>query len=265
MANDLPTVVAKTADAVESTFVYMDAPHIFCIVLTVTLPLLLASWIRRSDSERVRKGILWTIGSLMVANELLDQVYHISTLDRHTYLTTWLPLHLCDISVILVIVLMFWRKHRVFEVVYFWGVAGASQSILTPDLTVGFPSVTWLCYFIAHCGIIIGILVSCWGLKMRVTFSSLLRSFLIANIYAVGLIFVNLALGANYMFLCEIPAGESPFFFAPWPWYILVLEPFAFLLFCVVYLPFLPGELKLRRERQAELQECLADEDGRTP
>ena len=43
MANDLPTVVAETADAVESTFVYMDAPHIFCVVLTVTLPLLLGS------------------------------------------------------------------------------------------------------------------------------------------------------------------------------------------------------------------------------
>ena len=223
-------------------FQFLGTPHVVAMILTVALPMLLAWIIRRTDSERVTRGILWSIGGIMVVNELLDQAFHIATLRPQAYLEDFLPLHLCDISVILVIVLLFTRRFGVYEVVFFWGVAGASNSVITPDLEIGFPSVDFTVYFISHSGIIIGVLLATWGLKMRPTFRSVVKAFLFANLFAIPLIGVNLLVGSNYMFLCEAPVGTTPFFFLPWPWYMLFLEPFAFLLFLLLYSPFWLGD-----------------------
>lgn len=237
-----PGQLLANVDAAMPEFQFLGMPHVVAMILTVALPMLLAWIIRRADSERLTRGILWSLGGLIVVNELLDQAFHIATLTRQAYLEDYLPLHLCDISVILVVVLLFTRKYAVYEVVFFWGVAGASNSVITPDLEIGFPSVDFTVYFISHSGIIIAVLLATWGLKMRPTFRSVVKAFLVANLYAIPLIGVNLLVGSNYMFLCEPPVGTTPFFFLPWPWYMLFLEPFAFLLFLLLYSPFWLGD-----------------------
>ena len=233
-----PGLLLANVDAANPEFRFLAAPHVVAMILTVLLPLLLAWIIRRAKSEKVTRTILWSVGGVMMVNELFDQYYHITELTAQAYLQDYLPLHLCDISVILVIILMFTRKFAVYEVVFFWGLAGASNSVITPDLTDGFPSVNFMVYFISHSGIIIGCLLATWGLKMRPTFESVVKAFVIANLYGIPLIGVNLLCDSNYMFLCKPPVGTTPFFFLPWPWYLLFLDLFAFLLFTLFYSPF---------------------------
>ena len=233
-----PGQLLASANATTPEFQFLGTPHLVAIGLTILLPLLLAWIVRRSTSEKITRGILWSIGGVMVANELVDQAFHLFTLRPQEYLEDYLPLHLCDISVILVIVLMFTRKHAVYEIVFFWGLAGTSNSLITPDLESGFPSVNFIVYFISHSGIVVSILLATWGLKMRPSFRSVIRAFVIANLYAIPLIGVNLLVGSNYMFLCEPPVGTTPFFFLPWPWYLLFLELLGFLLFLLLYSPF---------------------------
>ena len=49
------------------------------------------------------------------------------------------------------------------------------------------------------------------------------------------------------MFLMEPPVTQSPFFFAPWPWYIPVLDAFALFLFVLLLLPFVIHNPRRRR------------------
>ena len=76
-------------------------------------------------------------------------------------------------------------------------------------------------------------------LKMRPEWKSIWRAFIAFNVTLVILAVVNIALGgANYAFLLEAPEADTPFFFAPWPWYIPVLELISVGMFAVAYLPF---------------------------
>lgn len=244
---------------VKPEFMFLGTPHVVATVMIIVLPLVLAWIIRRADSEKVTRAILWSVAGVMAINELIDQAHHIANYSTEVYLKEYLPFHLCDISVILIVILLLTRKFSVYEVVFFWGIAGASNSILTPDLTIGFPSVDFWVYFISHGGIITSVLLATWGLKMRPTFGSVVRAFAFANLYAAALIPVNLLVGSNYMFLCKKPAGTTPFFFLDWPWYILFLEPFAFVLFLVVYSPFFLSDqwCRLRRGKDSKQPEPL--------
>ena len=69
------------------------------------------------------------------------------------------------------------------------------------------------------------------------SFASLCYSISLA-IVAFG---VNWALGSNYMFLSRPPITQSPFFFAPWPWYIPILDGVALVLFYALFIPFKIG------------------------
>ena len=44
--------------------------------------------------------------------------------------------------------------------------------------------------------------------------------------------------GANYAFLVEPPDADNPFFSAPWPWYLLVIDIMSVVMFALAYLPF---------------------------
>jgi len=67
----------------------------------------------------------------------------------------------------------------------------------------------------------------------------LFTAFVCLNLLALVVAPVNLLLGANSVYLSAPPGGTaSPFFFAPWPWYLLFLEFLGLLMFFLAYLPF---------------------------
>ena len=76
---------------------------------------------------------------------------------------------------------------------------------------------------------------------MRPTAKSVLRVFVLLNLLAIVAFGVNWALGSNYMFLSRPPITQSPFFFAPWPWYIPILDGVALVLFYALLIPFKIG------------------------
>jgi uncharacterized membrane protein YwaF len=91
--------------------------------------------------------------------------------------------------------------------------------------------------------VVVVYLIVAWGMHPRK--GSVLRTFLITNAYMAVVAVINTALrlgglDANYMFLCRRPEGQSPFFFLPWPWYILFLEGVALVVVTALYLPWAP-------------------------
>lgn len=151
-----------------------------------------------------------------------------------------LPLQLCDISLFLSIAVLITKNRYLFELLYFWGLGGATQAILTPDMgNYTFPHFVFYQFFLSHALIVLTCIYMVNVEKFRPTFKSILRVFIITNIYAAVILPINIITGGNYMFLMRKPMGGSIMdFLGPWPWYIISLEAIAVITYILLYLPF---------------------------
>ncbi|TVY10498.1 YwaF family protein [Paenibacillus cremeus] len=158
-----------------------------------------------------------------------------------------LPLQLCSISYILTIVLLLFPFQLLYEFLYFAGVAGALQALLTPAAILsGFPHFTYFYFFLGHGAIVWVALYMTWVHGYRPTWRSIWRALLLLNGLLAVIIPVNWITGGNYFFIAEKPAGDTLLnYLGPWPWYVIALEGVAVVMFILLYLPF-----QLRRLRR---------------
>ncbi len=223
-----------------SEFQFLGVSHIVVLVLTIALPVVLTILVRRADSSVITNAVCYILGATLIVNEIGHWGYRMTTVQSFSeFLQKYLPLHICGIVLFAVVFVLLHRNQILYEIGYFWGIVGTLNAIITPQLDVGFPHYRFFQYFIVHGGIVVSVLFATWGLGMRPTLKGLLRSFLLVNLYMAVIAGVNLLLKSNYMFICDPPDTESPFFFAPWPWYIPILDGVTLVLFFVVYSPFL--------------------------
>ena len=238
-------------DGTGSTFVQWGTAHIVVIGLVIATPTALSVLARRC-SACVTRAICLAFAIVLVGNAAVHWVHRLATVGVDEFVTRHLPLHICGITVFVLAAALAFRNERAYEVAFFWGLAGTLNALLTPQLEVGFPEYLFFHFFIGHGGIVAGVLFATWGLRMRPTFASLLRAYgWLAALFAVLLV-VNPLLGSNYMFLKEPPQSASPFFFAPWPYYIPVLAVVGFVFFCALLAPFKVADWALARRRQSD-------------
>src|SRR5213076_1890653 len=130
--------------------------HLLVIFLTIALPFSLAALVRWTKSSAIERIIVGALSLTLVINYF---VY--LSLVRQFGAVSWeqlLPLQLCDWAMVVIIIAMWTRRPRWFEVAYFWGIGGTVQAVLTPNLAFGFPDFRFFSFFVSHCGIIIGII-----------------------------------------------------------------------------------------------------------
>ncbi len=223
-----------------SGFRTFAAPHLVAMALTVLLPVALA-WIARRRDARTARAIALGWALMMLANELVYWTIRVGEVGLGGFLRYHLPLNLCGAAVLLTIATLIRPNQRLYEIVYFWGLVGAGNAVLTPgNLDVGFPEYRFFQYFIAHSGIFGGVVFATWGLGMRPDLKGFVRSIVYLNLLAVVAAVANVLLGTNYLFLSSPPPGTvSPFFFLPWPWYLVFLEFLGVGMFFLALLPFL--------------------------
>jgi hypothetical integral membrane protein (TIGR02206 family) len=150
-----------------------------------------------------------------------------------------LPLELCDMSLWLVIVAPVANKAAIFDLAYYGALAGASMSLLTPNVPENYPLYLTVQYFADHGLIIAGVLYLVWSKQARPRPGSVGRAMLWVNIYAAIVGTFDFVFKTDYMFLCAKPQEASLLtFLGPWPWYILSAEVVALVLFTLLYLPF---------------------------
>lgn len=156
-----------------------------------------------------------------------------------------LPLHLCDVATILAGIMLLTKNRILFEITYFWGLGGSFLAILTPDITESFPHFIFINYFLSHGGIITCVLFMVFIEKYKVSLKSVLRVFIITNLYMLLIAGVNLILKSNYLYICRKPNNPTLIdLLGSWPWYILSLEAVSLTLFLILYLPFAYSGLK---------------------
>ena len=223
--------------SIETPFQTLSTPHIVVLGLVVIVPVVLSVAARRGG-ERTTTAICITFATVMFVNAAVHWVYRIAEVGVAEFVRLHLPLHICGIAALALVVTLIFRNRYTFEIVYFWGLAGTLNALATPQLEVDFPHYRFFQFFIAHGGIVAGALFAVWGLRMRPTFASLGRAYGWLFLLTCALLVVNPLLDSNYMFLREPPVSASPFFFAPWPYYIPVLGGVGLVFFCLLLAPF---------------------------
>lgn len=142
-----------------------------------------------------------------------------------------LPFELCSITLWLSAVLLLTGNRKLYEVSFFLGTLGATQALLTPNLSATFPEFGYFHFFIAHIAIVAANVYMTVVERLRPTFASVLRALAWLHVLAIPAALANLAFGTNFMYLARKPNTASLLdLLGPWPWYLLQLEVVAFLL-----------------------------------
>ncbi|NQV15531.1 TIGR02206 family membrane protein [bacterium] len=225
-------------DYPDHLFVFFSPSH--WAALAVLICILSALWFIRSwfTLPHIDRRTRWIVASLLLLQELSLNIWHLS-------IGNWdagksLPLHLCGMGIVLAAFLLINRSYLLYELVYFWGLGGAIQALLTPDIGMyGFPHYRYFQFFLSHGTLIFASLYMTWIGGMRPTQRSIWKVMGITNIYLVIIAGFNLLTDGNYLFICHKPENGSFIdIMGPWPWYILVLEGVAIISFYIYYLPF---------------------------
>jgi hypothetical integral membrane protein (TIGR02206 family) len=212
--------------------------HLGILAMVPGLAFVLAR-IARSDARRAA-WIAVTLGALLAINEAVWYSFVIRV--EGWRFPEGLPLDLCDLSIWLTAAAAILRRPLPFELAWYWGVAGASMALITPDVWEQFPSYPTVTFFLGHGGLVAILLYLVWARLLRPRPGSMWRALLWVNVYAAAIGVYNAVFKTNYMYLCRKPASASVLdYFGPWPWYLLAAEVLTVAMFYLLWLPFRGG------------------------
>lgn len=215
-----------------------SAEHLIAIFLTIALPFTLAALVRRSGSKAVERVVVYSLLALLIGNYLSYLIF-IRGLGEQSW-PEMLPMQMCDWAMFVILVALWSGRRRWFEVAYFWGIGGTLQAVLTPNLRYGFPDLRFISFFVAHSGIIIGVVFLMLTRPLRPYPISIVRVFAWSEVYFLSAMVVDYLTGVNYGFLLHKPEAFSllSYLFDSRPLYLLQMHVLALVFFIVLYLPF---------------------------
>jgi hypothetical integral membrane protein (TIGR02206 family) len=229
-------------------FVWLGPAHLGALACIV-MACLAVSRLRlaiEGPNERLRFGL----AAWLVVNELAWHIWKAAV--GEWTIQTMLPLQLCSVMVWVSAAALATRNPFLYELVYFLGIGGAVQALLTPDLGIyGFPHFRFFQTMTSH-GLIIISAVALTSLeRMRPTWASLARVVLWIHGYMAVIFNLNTAIGSNYLMLNGKPGTPSLLdLLPPWPAYIAFMEVIGLATLLLLYLPF---ETRDRKQGAPEL------------
>ncbi|MHB8296494.1 MAG: TMEM164-related integral membrane acyltransferase [Acidimicrobiales bacterium] len=152
---------------------------------------------------------------------------------------TSLPLALCDLVTLVAAAALLSRKPILVELTYFWGLAASLQSLLTPDVQVGFPSLEFMEYVLAHAAIVAAAVFLVAGQRIVPRPGAARRVYAITLAYTAFVGLGDWLTGGDYMYLRHPPAATTMLsVLGPWPWYLLSAAAVAAVLLAALDAPF---------------------------
>jgi hypothetical integral membrane protein (TIGR02206 family) len=213
-------------------------PHLIAILTVIAINVLLVAFLRRPHPPQRLTQIRYALIVLSILNLLAWQLWQLAV--GVWSIAASLPLQLCTLAGVLSIPLLIWKPYRLYELLYFWGLAGSGHALLTPDLQIyGFPHFLFWQFFCDHGTNITVVLFLTVSEGYRPHWRSIGWTVLITSSYMLVIGLVNWLSGGNYLYLARKPASPTLIdYLGSWPWYILGLELVDVLSCIVCYLPF---------------------------
>jgi hypothetical integral membrane protein (TIGR02206 family) len=209
------------------------------------------------------------IGVLVLwANEFTYQIYWFAVGGWAT--PTALMLQMCGTSILVLPFMLFSEKPHIrqylFDILYFWGIGGALQALIAPDIGAnGFPAFKYFSFFTSH-GLIIALsVVMAMAGGLKITLRSMLRVFIVTNILLIPIYLIDRALAlippydpGNYYVLGYPPPTGSIVdlfsdIFGPAPRYLIGLELMGLAVFTLLWMPWPIARLIKDRKRASRV------------
>lgn len=218
------------------TFQHFSLEHGLTLLFWAVFGAALILWARRQPVEiqdKVGRQFTYFIaGSLVVWTGL-------KLFTGQFDITNDLPFHLCNLMGLLVVLLARSKKFWMYEVLFFWTMAGTVQALITPALKDSFPHYNYFKFWIVHAGVVVYILYATFVYGMRPTLKSVFKAYFALMVYAAVTFLINKLLDANYFFLNGKPPHPSALdVLGDWPVYIGVILVGLVPFFLLIYLPF---------------------------
>jgi hypothetical integral membrane protein (TIGR02206 family) len=205
---------------------------------TAVLYALIMAGRRGGNSRRISTGVLAFLNLSAYPLGLAAWL----ALDVPKSLDNLVPLQLCDLAAIIAGFALLTRRPLLCALTYFWGLAATFQALLTPAITVGFPSPPYVMFFVQHFAVVGAALylpiVDGWRPKQPL-WKGPLEALGWALGYLVMVLCVNRILGTNFGFATRPPDNPSLLdHLGPWPWYLVASFFIALVVFFLLALPF---------------------------
>ena len=164
-------------------------------------------------------------------------------LDAPKSLENFLPLQLCDVATLTAGFALLTKRPLLCALTYFWGLAATMQALITPAITVGFPQMAFVMFFVQHFAIVAAAfylpLVEGWRPRQPL-WKAPLEIYGWSVLYLAFAMTVNKLLGTNFGFASRPPDNPSLIdHLGPWPWYLGWMLGIALVLYYLLALPFL--------------------------
>jgi hypothetical integral membrane protein (TIGR02206 family) len=217
-------------------FVTFGSAHLLSLAILVVVGWLV---LRRRDADAVtRRNVRYTMAAVLVFNELTWHVwaYHYTGWS----IQTMLPLHICSALVWVGAYGLVTLNPFIYEFMYFMGIAGPLQAVLTPDAgRYGLPHFRAVQTLASHGLLIIAALYLTRVEGMRPTWASVRRVIVGTFLYIVAVTVVNVIIGSDYVWTLAKPPTESLLDkFGPWPWYLVPMIAAGVVNVLILYVPF---------------------------
>ncbi|MBN1304948.1 MAG: TIGR02206 family membrane protein [Anaerolineales bacterium] len=224
-------------DFLGAPFEFLGTAHLIALLTLVILNIVLS--FSRNAAEQQQTRIRWTMAIILWLNEIGWHIWNYTI--GEWSIQTMIPLHVCSILVWLGGWMLVSKNFRIYEFMYFIGIGGALQALMTPDLGVyGFPHYRFFQTFISHGLMVTSAIYMTVAEGFRPTWKSMFRVLIGTNIYLVFVFIVNIIIGSNYMFINHKPPTASILDLLPdWPVYLLYMEAMGLVTFLILYLPFI--------------------------
>ena len=147
----------------------------------------------------------------------------------------FLPLHLCNISYFICILVLLNKKQWMYEWTLLLAMPSALNALITPELIWGSSNWHIFEYYFMHGSLIFVPLYLMFVMNYKLRIFSWWKTFLRAQIVFVIVFSLNLLLDTNYMFLLSKPLVDNPLVIGDWPFYILFVQLIGFLHIVVIY------------------------------
>ena len=228
-------------------FRLFDARHIAALAVTGTAITALLAAGRRMGPDGRRRTRRVLAGAL-AGQEL---AYHAWRARSGTWsIREMAPLHLCSVLVWGGVAALLRPSRLSDDILWYWGVSGAPQALLTPDLNGwGYPHFRFVQSFGSH-GLVLAVplwMVFVEGRRPRP--GAGVRAFGVLLAYAAVVFGVNRRLGSNYLFVNRKPDSAPLLDGLPeWPGYLPIVVVIGAGVFALVWVPLgVTDALSVRR------------------
>lgn len=227
--------------------------HIVTVILIAILWIIIPLTFKTIFKKNNKADLIfrYTLAFLLIGQYLCWIIWEIVT--KRFTLEISLPFNLCDMSNFFCFILLINRSYRLYEVLYFWALAGTIQSYITPNLYFGFPHLEFIVFYIQHGGEILTVLYITIVTGFRPKVISLAKSLGVLIVFVLLVYVFNYLTGTNYMFLM----GDTPhpstvtkmiqIFGAP-PRHIIGLGLVAIASHLILYAPFAIKDLITKKK-----------------